>query len=204
MAPLVDAVTAWLNKKKPLTPSELQTLIPQIQSYIENLLTKGTKNPFTKTPYMAIREEFGKNRGKELDALILRNGGSLGDPYCVFGLQDILRATEINFNIEFDLPRGGSVVSFYNQVKAEYKGLLPRPYSIACYRYDQSWQGHAGLSLSKVGIQEHSTFEFNTSPNATEEIVRDGEGAYFKVRNIQGFGKMKLMGFVYIMEAIKK
>lgn len=204
MTSLVDVVNQWLAKKKPLSPDEYIIYKKQISAYIDNVIYKGDQNPFTKTPYMNFRETEGNNRSFDLDQLIQRNGGQLGDSYCVFGIQDILRGAEKAFGISFDLPKGGSVVGFYKSVKPEYKISTPKPYSIGCYELDGSGLGHMVLSYGPINPKEHSTFEFNTSPNATQEIVRNGAGCYFKVRNTEGFGKMKLLGFVDIFEAIKK
>jgi hypothetical protein len=153
---------------------------------------------------MNFRESLGQNRSPDLDPMIIRNGGRPGDSYCVFGIQDMLRGAEIKFKITFDLPKTGGVQAFWKATKQEYKMLTPKPYCIGCYELLDSPFGHMVFSYGPVNPREHSTFEFNTSPNATPEIVRNGEGCYFKVRNIEGFGKMKLLGYVDIFESIRK
>jgi len=175
----------------------------EIAAYIEELITKGTNNPFTKTPYKDLRESQGKNRSKDLDALILRNGGKLADPYCLYGLQDILRAVEIKFNIKFDLPKAGSTQSFFNRTKPEYKTSEPLSYSIGIYQKGDEYKGHAVLCLSKIDSEDFSTFEFNTSPEQGKNIERDGQGCYFKTRSLEGYDDMRLRGFVDIFKAIK-
>lgn len=175
----------------------------EIAAYIEELITKGTNNPFTKTPYKDFRESQGKNRSKELDALIIRNGGKLADPYCLYGLQDILRAVEIKFKIKFDLPKTGSTQSFFNRVNSIYKTSEPLPYAIGIYQKGDEYKGHAVLCLSKIDAEDFSTFEFNTSPEQGKIVERDGQGCYFKTRSVEGYDDMRLRGFVDIFKAIK-
>lgn len=177
--------------------------IKEICDFIDNLVYEGSKNPFTKVAYMNFRESAGKNRSTELDAMIKRNGGNLGDAYCMFGQQDILRAIEKQFNVKFDLPKGGSTQSFWRDTKAEYKTQNAGPYYIGIYKRGTTWTGHAVQSRGTINSKEFSTFEFNTSPSAGQEIVRDGEGCYFKIRPFAGYGDMKLLGFVDIFKAMK-
>jgi hypothetical protein len=161
-------------------------------------------NPFTKTPYMNFRESDGHNRSPDIDAMILRNKGQLGDSYCLHGIQDILRAIEKTFDFTIDLPKTGGVVKFWEGVRPEYKSPHPKKYFIACYQTIGARTGHAALSLGPINDKEFATFEFNTSPEISDEVVRDGAGAYYKTRKIQQIGRMTLLGFVDIFEAIKK
>lgn len=204
MSGLINTVQAWLDKKKPIPPEQVQQIKRELVNYIEGLIYKGIDNPFTTTPYMNFRETQGKNRSPDLDAMITRNGGKLGDPYCVFGLQDILRACEKRFKCEIDLPKTGGVLNLWQNTKPEFKTQTPRPFTIGCYRKGESLHGHAILCFGEINNKELSSFEFNTSPNADPEIIRDGEGCYFKVRQTQGFGAFKLLGFIDIFDAIRR
>lgn len=183
------------------------SLEKQIAAYIDQIIKTGEGNPFTKTPYMKFRESEGKNRSKDIDALIIRNNGQMADAYCMFGQQDILRAVEIKFNIKFDLPRTGSTQKFFNNTKNEYKHADPKPYSLGIYQYGDEYKGHAVLCLTEYIDPEKeyfTTFEFNTSADAGPNIERDGQGCYFKKRPVDGHGSMHLRGFVDIFKAIKK
>lgn len=184
-------------------PKEI-SLESQITKFIDDLIYLGNNNPFGKKPYMDFRESAGKNRSPELDAMIKRHGYDLGVAYCLIGLQDILKCCERGFGIDFDLPTTGSTQSFWRDTKAEYKSDKPSPYSIGIYQKGSEWKGHAVLCLGPINNQEFSTFEFNTSPDAGAEIVRDGQGCYFKTRPLAGYGDMKLKGFVNIFKAIKQ
>jgi len=199
---LFKALIEAFTSKNTEPPKDLHK---EICNYIDEIIYKGTNNPFTKSPYMNFRETSGKNSSPDLDPMILRNGGKLGYPYCMYGQQDILRAVELKFKVRFDLPNTGSTQKFFNETKQEYKIEYPKPYTIGIYRQkaDQT-KGHAVQVRNKIDDKQFSTFEFNTSPQMDNEIVRDGEGCYFKVRQLAGYEKMELRGFVDIFKAIKK
>lgn len=175
----------------------------EIAKYIDDLIVHGKDNPFTKTAYKDFRESEGKNKSKDIDALLIRNGGSLSMPYCCFGLMDILRAVEIKFQIKFDLPKSGSTQGFFNRTKPEYKTSEPTPYTIGIYQKGDEYKGHAVFCLAKIDNEKFSTFEFNTSPDVGPNIERDGQGCYFKIRSVDGYGDMRMRGFVDIFKAIK-
>jgi len=122
---------------------------------------------------------------------------------CMFGCQDILRAVEIKFNIKFDLPKTGSTQKFFNNTKPEYKTSTPDRLMIGIYQHGDEYKGHAIWCLGKQDKKQVATFEFNTSPDAGKEVIRDGQGCYFKTRNIEGYGDMRMRGFVDILKAIK-
>jgi hypothetical protein len=204
MSTLIDTVQAWLDKKKPIPPEQVLQFRRDLNAYIEGLIYKGADNPFTSTAYMNFRETHGKNRSPDIDAMITRNRGQLGDPYCVFGIQDILRCVEKRFNCVVDLPKTGGVLKLWQNTKDEYKTKTPKAFTIACYQQGATLFGHAMFSFGPVNDKEFSSFEFNTSPNADNEIIRDGEGCYFKLRRTEGFGNFKPLGFIDILEAIKR
>lgn len=199
---LIKSLAEAFTQKKTEAPKDIQK---EISEYIDQLVYKGEDNPFTKTPYMNFKETSGNNRSEELDQLILRNGGKLGYPYCLYGQQDILRAVEIKFKVKFDLPVTGSTQKFFNETKTEYISIEPLKYSIGIFRQKKDpTKGHAVQVRTKIDNKQFSTFEFNTSPQIDNEIVRDGEGCYFKVRQLAGYNEMELRGFVDIFKAIKK
>lgn len=182
----------------------LVPLEKQISDFVNQIIQKGVGNPLTNTPYMNFRETEGKNRSKDIDALILRNGGELGDLYCMYGVQDILRAIELKFKIKFDLPKTGSTQDFFTQTKEAYKVSSPIPFSICIFKLLKGTGGHAALCLNKPDQNTFTTFEFNTSPQIGEQVERNGEGCYFKSRPLHGYSNMVIRGYVDIFKAIKK
>jgi hypothetical protein len=196
-------VKKWHETAKALDAQLLSDMWPDIKSFVHNIIKTGTLNHFTKSPYIAFLETHGKNRSPEIDKMILRNGGSLGDPYCVWGLQDILRNLEHEFSVKVDIPKTGGVLKLWEGTKKEFKTITPKELSIGCYQKQGTTQGHAVLALGFYSGRI-STFEFNTSDNSDDSIVRDGEGAHYKERIIEGFGNMKLLGFIDIVGAMKK
>lgn len=178
---------------EPVNPSKLPTR-SEVSAFIESLLN---------TRYNGMKETQGKNRSPELDALIKRQGGALGEPYCLYGIQDVLDEVRKKFNVTIDLPEGGSTQSFWEGVKKEYKTQTPATCQVGIYRKGETWSGHAVMPMS--GANEsgvYRTFEFNTNLNATM-LERDGEGCGFRTRNTKGYIGYNLRGFVDIYKAMK-
>jgi hypothetical protein len=199
----MEEVENYNNSMKPLDAALMVEMWPDIKNFVINIIETATYSHLTKTPYIRFRETEGKNRSKDIDSMILRNGGNLGDPYCVWGIQDILRNLEIEFDVKIDLPKTGGVLKLWERTKPSYKTKIPKELSIGCYQKQGTTQGHAVLVLG-MESGRLSTFEFNTSNNTDDKMVRDGEGAHYKTRIIEGFGDMRLLGFIDIVGAMLK
>lgn len=155
-------------------------------------------------PYKNYRETKGKNRSPEIDKMILAQGGNLGEPYCIYGIQSVLDEIRSKFNVEIDLPETGSSQSFWSNTKSEYKIDKPCALSIGIYQNGNSWTGHGVIALSEIDSSNNfKTFEFNTSASGND-IVRDGQGAGYMKRPLKGYGVMHTKGFVDIFKAIKR
>ena len=63
----------------------------EVLKFVVDLIEGKEKHPFQPNlVYKKLRETHGKNRSPELDKMILRQGGNLGEPWCLYILQDIL------------------------------------------------------------------------------------------------------------------
>lgn len=160
------------------------------------------------TPYKKIRETSGKNRSPELDQLILKQGGSLGEPYCVYGQQqaidDICSILKIDRK-SVDIPEGGSSQRVFKNSPDRFKKSKPAPMRIVVWQYlSDPAHGHFGVCLSYAdGNGLFQTFEFNTNPDPGS-VIRDGQGAHFLNRNIAGTRSMRVLGYIDLFEAIKE
>lgn len=189
----------------PVDPKEKKKLPTraEVDSFVRGIIEGTVANPQTSYPYDGIRETDGKNRSLAIDGIIRRQGGAMGEPYCLYGIQDILDAIRKKFDVIIDLPEGGSTQSFWNDSNKTYKTQLPSPLCIGIYRKGDTWQGHAVLAMGNAttaGV--YDTFEFNTSLSATM-LERDGEGCGFRTRNVNGYIGYSLRGFVDIYAAMK-
>lgn len=175
----------------------------QVITFVNSLIE--FESPY-KLPYVAWRETKGKNRSPELDQMIPANGGHLGDSYCLFGQQDIMRAIERRWlGCKIDLPRGGGTQDFFAHVKPEYKRTEPDDLYIGIYRHGDTWQGHAVQAKGKFTKRPYfPTFEFNTDAKDASKIVRDGQGCGYLSRSVEHMpsSDMRLLGFVDVYAAI--
>lgn len=158
------------------------------------------------TPYKKIRETSGKNRSPELDKLILNQGGSLGEPYCVYGQQqaidDICSILKIDRK-SVAIPEGGSTQRVFKNSPDRFKKSKPAPMRIVVWQYaSDPTHGHFGMCLSYAdGNGLFQTFEFNTNPDPGA-VIRDGQGAHFVNRNVAGTRTMRILGYIDLFEAI--
>lgn len=162
------------------------------------------ESPFTDYPYFLLRETNGNNRSKGIDALIKRQGGSLGDAYCQFGQQDKLDAVAQHLGISrklFAYPEGGGTQRVFDKVDAKYKTTIPKPGCFWTVEYNNSGKGHIEDIFQILPGSEARTLAFNTTIDGDDKVVRDGAGAgiatrtFFKEKH-QGGDVVRLRGYV--------
>jgi len=148
---------------------------------------------------LKIREVGGNNRG-ELIGYIQSSIGSYvkngdGEPWCLSTIQCIVAFIEDFFQIESPFPSTESVMSCYTAAR-EIPDLVSddcEPGSFYLAQNGNKWFGHAGTVLS-TSIETMTTFEGNTGAQS----VRDGDGAYIRIRNIKKNGDLVTKGFVRV------
>lgn len=171
-------------------------------------------SPYSDThPYKLLRETNGNNRSKGIDALILRQGGSLGQPYCQYGQQDKMDALALYLKIPrkyWNYPEGGGTQRVLSLVDDKYKRTLKDEPLSCCFvtvEYNNSGKGHIEDIYEVVEKLENpigfkvKTRAFNTTIDGDDSIVRDGAGAGLATRKIfqnwiQVKDKVELKGFV--------
>lgn len=155
--------------------------------------------------YKEFRESAGKNRSPEIDSLIKKQGGTLGQSYCQYGCQDMLDELCAYYKVDrtkVNIPEGGGTQDVFSKCHSKYRVDKPDVLRLVTWRHADSWQGHVGMCLSSPNPKKiFKTFEFNTSAGGVG-VVRDGDGAAYKDRSLDGFGTMKIRGFIDVYEAI--
>lgn len=175
-----------------------------ITKYVVDLINGTEKNPLQQgLVYKNLKETNGNNRSPDLDKMILRQGGRLGEPYCLYIQQDILDCIRLKFNCIIRLSEGGGTQDFFDSTSDMYISEKPLPLSIGIYQNkDDEEKGHAVLCLSYMNSHnEFTTFEGNTSSD-NHDVVRDGEGCYFKSRKLD-YPSKRIRGFIDIYSAIR-
>lgn len=155
--------------------------------------------------YNTIRETHGKNRSPRIDSIIKRQGGSLGQPYCAYGAQEVLDEVCEYYKVPrsfVKLPEGGGTQSLWGKLKnTVYKVLKPVVCGWVIWYYNDS-AGHIGWTLSEEKNMMMDTFEFNTNASDSTRVVRDGQGAGYCKRSTKPTGRMKIRGYVDCYTAI--
>ena len=153
--------------------------------------------------YNKKTETAGKNRASWIDPMVKYFHGNLGDPYCAYGILFVLFVkvkeyylVHYNEHIDFNLPMTGSTQKLWNDSSKRYHTDKAKPGSIAIWKKKGTYRGHAAFCLSYSDQGIFKTFEFNTSSKNSLEVVRDGEGAYYKTRDMDGYSDMQLLGFI--------
>ena len=176
----------------------------EMAKVIINLINGITQSP--SGPYRALRETDGNNRSKMLDAMIKRQGGNLGDAWCMFFQQQMLDDLCAIYGVSRKLvkiPEGGSTQSVIEATTSKYRLSAPKVCTQVIWRRGTTWTGHVGMVLKLVSSTKFETFEGNTSADQIGgEIIRDGQGAYFKQRTTSGYGQMQVRGYIDVYQAI--
>jgi hypothetical protein len=153
--------------------------------------------------YKKIRETQGKNRSREIDMIITKQGGSLAEPYCQYGQQEFLDQLCDYYGIDrkaVKIPEGGGTLNVFAGVPSKYKIKAPVPMSWTTWRHGSTAKGHVGMNFTPPVNGKYHMFEFNTS--AGSEVVRDGEGAMWTDRTTGTIGDMIPQGYTDIYQAI--
>ena len=186
------------NPKKLLTRDEYVAINKAIFEGVLNI------QPYTTYPYHLLRETNGNNRSKGIDALIKRQGGSLGDAYCQFGQQDKFDAVAQHLGMSrklFAYPEGGGTQRVFESVDTKYKTTTPKPGCFWTVEYNNSGKGHIEDIFNILPNGEVMTLAFNTSIDGDDTLVRDGAGAGIATRKFftekkQGSDVVRLRGYV--------
>ncbi len=143
------------------------------------------KISFLKRPYVLYRETAGKNRSTDIDSLITRQGGKLGQAYCQYGQQDsidaIAEATQIPRKL-FDYPEGGGTQKTIERINKKYVVNEPNIMCLTTWQYNNGDTGHIEMIVALlVGFTKN--FGFNTDIDGDDKVVRDGQGCGYTKRN---------------------
>lgn len=191
----VGGVQVAPAKKVPTRDEMLAVLKGLIEGTIPNRLG---------FPYKNIREDKGKNRSIEIDKISKKQGGALGDPYCIMGSQEILDELCDHYKVDrklVEIPEGASTQTVWENTPKKYKSQEPDAMKWVTWRKGSTWTGHNGTCLGKLANGVFPTFEFNTSAGGPG-VERDGEGTAYKSRDMDGYGDTKIRGFTDVYQAI--
>jgi hypothetical protein len=142
-------------------------------------------------------ETHGQNRSPKIDAMIKRQNGQLGEPYCAYGIQDLDDDACKHFGIRSELPDTGGTQYGYNYVLKNFPDAIrksPAPGYILCMvNRDDPDKGHWAIATSTADAAgSFTTKEFNTNHSGS----RDGGNIMDSSRNLAGDSDKRVRGFI--------
>ena len=206
---MFKSICTWLKPKKNEPNFSTPTRAEMLQVYLD--FCEGNLPTELGIAYQNIRETHGNNRSPFIDKLIKRQGGTLADPYCMWGMQEsideLCRYYKIDRRlVSLSIPKGGSTQLVFKNSSEHLKHQNPMPMRMVFWRQNSNpARGHVGMVVTELN-QDSSfgTFEFNTSVSTQHEVIRDGQGAGFLIRRLNGTNTMTIIGYVDVYDAIRE
>jgi hypothetical protein len=136
-----------------------------------------------------VAEVGGNNRGPEVEAMIARQGGKPGDPWCMVAIQGWYQTAFANFNATHSIPRGIHVGRFAEKCIGKIPAACsttPTVGAIALHYPDgYARAGHCGIVQSVqsalTGEATVTTIEGNTNAKGSRDS-KDGDRVMQKDR----------------------
>lgn len=194
-------------------PQKTKLLSREELNNLANLLIEGKIKNSPYGPYLNWRETSGSNKSPDISPMIIRQGGTPGDPYCQFGRQDEIDGLAQYLEIprkKWPYPEGGSTQRVHKLVDPKYKTLHAKVMCLWTVNYNGGSTGHIERICKMLSVSTSAATTpgdkflmhgFNTNIDADQTIVRNGQGAgwvnrtYFKTKQ-QGSDKITSLEFV--------
>jgi hypothetical protein len=147
---------------------------------------------------VGITEKTGRNDGPMVELIQETIGGHGGEAWCMAFMQTCIAYVEQKLGVVSLLAASEHCMTVWNDSpRLQRVQYNPLPGAIVIWRHGSSTNGHTGVVLACDENEFHAV-EGNTTggENAKGEVVRDGGGVHFTVRNRKGNGDMKVMGFL--------
>ena len=149
---------------------------------------------------LKIREQGGANKGEIVGYIQSIIGpyfvNGTGDPWCMSTVQCIVAFIEDFFQVESPVPDTESVMNCFTNSR-KIVGLISEECEVGTFFLFQNgtkWYGHAGSVLEVLHQGKMNTFEGNTG----DKSARDGDGAYFRMRDQKKNGELVTKGFLRV------
>ncbi|TXH09394.1 MAG: CHAP domain-containing protein [Spirochaetes bacterium] len=150
--------------------------------------------------FVGEKETKGKNRSPLIDQIITDQNGTLGSPYCMYGMQHVIKLTCEYMGLKNPMPKGGGTQSVWAKIPWLYKSKTePLKGDLIFFqsRGDKS-RGHVGLVTEVLPNGKLLCVEWNTNAKG----VRDGDGVWTKERSLKGNATLAVLGFADIATMI--
>jgi len=171
-------------------------------AYYEQL-SKKEANPNQELAHFAAAyvgvQESGKNKGSEVEMFQKAvDGRASGEPWCMGFVQYCIKAVDGTSNqVNSRVVSSEGCLDVWNRSPHDLRIAVPEMGCLVIWRHGQTERGHVGIVESvKPGHKQFVTIEGNTGAGAG--VQREGDGVYRKNRDLDGDGKMKVVGFLRV------
>lgn len=154
----------------------------------------------TAESYIGTVEIGGDNKGEQVEMFQRAvDGVASQEAWCMCALQYWLFKTEDAFEVESGIFASEHCLTVWNNTDKSRRKAKPSKGDIVIWQYYKNGKatasGHTGVVLEvlKDGLRM-TTIEGNTGPG--NNVVREGDGVYKKVRTQKGSATMKVVGFL--------
>lgn len=154
--------------------------------------------------WVGFTEQGGDNRGQVVEMFQKAvDGKAQGEPWCLAMVQFCVMMVDRQYDyihqicsLPHSLFKTEHCLTLWNQTPIQQRRNHPEPGLVVVWKHGNSSSGHAGIVTEITADGRFKTVEGNTGPSKGSEIVREGDGVYEKVRDREGSGSMKVLGFI--------
>lgn len=152
-------------------------------------------------------QEVGKNRGVEVEMFQKAvDGKASGEPWCAAFVEFCIKQVVAQHGVTTPVVASEHCLTIWNTTPVSQRLTTPVPGCLVIWRHGDSTQGHIGVVTEVTADPRFiQTIEGNTGPEV-KAVNSEGDGVYVKLRNVEGTGNMKVLGFLRVFpdEAIEQ
>lgn len=172
---------------------------------MDNLLAyKKRMLVFEAMRWIGFTEKGGDNKGQIIEMFQKAvDGKAQGEPWCLAMVQFCVMMVDRQYDYVHQicaeptrLFKTEHCQTLWNQTAQQQRRPGPEPGLVCVWKHGNSSLGHAGIITEILPSGQFKTVEGNTGPGKGNEIVREGDGVYERVRDRAGSGSMNILGFI--------
>lgn len=152
---------------------------------------------------VGIKEATGRNDGPIIEAMQKTTGGAKGQAWCMYLVQACVAYVEHKLEIKSPLYPSGHCLTVWRKTPKEQRVKThPLPGAIPIWVHGAGPAGHTEILLGADDSVMKNVGGNTSGADKAGKVTREGNGAYFTTRSMQGFpnikttARMKLLGFL--------
>ncbi len=146
--------------------------------------------------WVGTKETAGDNDGELIRMFQRFIGGAGKESWCMSFVQFCVNKVDclLGNSVYAKLPVSEHCMTVWNSCPAECKSENPWPGRVAIWNLEGTAHGHCGIVENLIDSGSFHTIEGNTKD--VEDVVRNGDGVYRRVRTTASSKKFILKGFI--------